>query len=148
METSSWQQIEDIFHIALEKDSSDRNQYLRSACAGNSELLKDVCSLLNADQAEPDFLSESTFELGLKVIDGSDKHSLTGQIIGNYDIKEKLGEGGMGAVYLAHDLTLNRPVALKFLAESFLNDIWARRQLLREAQAVAMLDHPNICNVY
>jgi len=54
----------------------------------------------------------------------------------------------MGAVYLAEDLRLNRKVALKFLSSDFISDSWAKRQLIKEAQAVAMLDHPNICAVY
>jgi tetratricopeptide (TPR) repeat protein/predicted Ser/Thr protein kinase len=54
----------------------------------------------------------------------------------------------MGEVYLAQDTKLGRKVALKFLSPEFVGDNWAKRQLMREAQAVAMLDHPNICPVY
>ena len=55
---------------------------------------------------------------------------------------------GWSTVYLAEDLRLNRKVALKFLSSDFISDGWAKRQLIKEAQAVAMLDHPNICAVY
>ena len=54
----------------------------------------------------------------------------------------------MGEVYLAEDTKLGRKVALKFLSPEFVGDNWAKRQLIKEAQAVAMLDHPNICSVY
>jgi serine/threonine-protein kinase len=54
----------------------------------------------------------------------------------------------MGAVYLAEDLRLNRKVALKFFSSDFISGNWAKRQLIKEAQAVAILDHPNICAVH
>ena len=60
----------------------------------------------------------------------------------------KLGSGGMGEVYLAHDSTLERPVAIKLIAGSQTDTEGGRRRLLREAQAAAALDHPNICAVH
>ncbi len=65
-----------------------------------------------------------------------------------YKIVRLLGAGGMGSVYLARDLTLNRDVAIKFVALSKIGDATARRRLLREAQAAAALDHPLICGVH
>src|SRR5262245_30667554 len=70
------------------------------------------------------------------------------QTISHYRILKKLGAGGMGEVYLAEDTKLNRKVAIKFLpSESSANER-ARKRLLREAQAAAILDHPNICAIY
>ena len=71
-----------------------------------------------------------------------------GAELGHYRIVRLLGHGGMGDVYLARDLTLERDVAIKFLqAEGGAPDA-SRDRLLREAQAAAALDHPNICTVY
>lgn len=73
---------------------------------------------------------------------------VTGTWLGRYEIVRRLGAGGMGEVYLAEDKRLNRKVALKFLPAELVQDELAKRRLLREAQAAARLDHPNICSVH
>ena len=71
-----------------------------------------------------------------------------GTELGHYRIVRLLGSGGMGDVYLAHDLTLERDVAIKLLPADGRDHDDSRGQLLREAQAAAALDHPNICHVH
>jgi hypothetical protein len=69
-------------------------------------------------------------------------------ISSKYKVLRLLGTGGMGSVYLARDLILNRDVAIKLIAWDKVGDTAARRRLLREAQAAAALDHPFICTVH
>ncbi len=68
--------------------------------------------------------------------------------VSHYRILERIGAGGMGEVYLADDTKLNRRVALKFLPTNMSQDPDTRRRFIREAQAAAALDHPNIVTVY
>jgi serine/threonine protein kinase len=67
--------------------------------------------------------------------------------IGHYRLVRKLGEGGMGVVYAAHDERLERPVALKMLRQTDLDEQGAKR-LWREARAAAAVNHPNVCQIY
>ena len=68
--------------------------------------------------------------------------------LGRYRLGRLLGRGGMGEVYLAHDLTLDRDVAIKFVGADKIGDEVAARRLLHEAHAAAVLDHPFICTVH
>jgi predicted ATPase/serine/threonine protein kinase len=71
-----------------------------------------------------------------------------GSRLGRYEIRSLLGAGGMGEVYLAHDAQLQRPVALKVLAEAVRQDEDLRKRLELEARAASALNHPNILTVY
>jgi len=73
---------------------------------------------------------------------------MVGRTIGQYQIIEKLGAGGMGEIYKAQDAKLNRFVAIKVLAGSYHEDPDARRRFIQEAQAASALNHPNIITIH
>ena len=73
---------------------------------------------------------------------------MIGKTIGQYQVIDKIGEGGMGAVYKAEDTTLHRLVALKTLSSHLTEDAEARERFIREAQSASSLNHPNITTVH
>ena len=75
-------------------------------------------------------------------------HPLVGQTLGQYRVDGVLGQGGMGVVYRAHDLKLQRPVALKLLSQEVTGDEQRRKRFFLEARAAARINHPSIAQVY
>src|SRR6516164_7507080 len=71
-----------------------------------------------------------------------------GKVLDRYRIEERLGQGGMGVVYRAHDLRLRRPVAIKILRRTSNAQPVGWGHLLAEARAASSLNHPNICTIY
>lgn len=69
-------------------------------------------------------------------------------LLGRYRLQDKIGEGGMGTVFIAHDSELDRRVAVKLLAAGLVNDSEVRERFEREARLTAKLDHPNIIPIY
>ena len=73
---------------------------------------------------------------------------MIGKTLGHFRVVQELGRGGMGEVYLADDLNLNRKVALKFLPDIFTGDPERMARFEREAKLLASLNHPNIAAIY
>ena len=146
MRSEHWQQIEGLFHAALEREPSERAAFLSEACGDNISLRSAIESLLTHHEQADSFIESSAFSISAVL--GEQPESLVGKTFGNYRVLEMLGEGGMGQVYLAQDNKLGRKVALKFLARYFTQEKDRLRRFEQEARAASALNHPNIITIY
>jgi len=140
-----WQQVKALFEECSQLDPAARRPFLDQACGRDESLRNEVESLLAERERVSGFLEQP---LVGQHATGQPAAFQMGQTISHYQIAEKLGEGGMGVVYRAHDNKLKRDVALKFLPRHALDDAELKTRFLQEAQAAAALNHPNICTVY
>ena len=147
MNKERWQQVNEIFHTALEHDTATREAYVRNATEGDDELLREVQTLLTTHQKAPRFLDQPAWAVAPDLAYGDDG-SLVGKQIGTYRIIGEVGRGGMGVVYAAEDQRLRRMVALKALTPEYTRDPIRRERLTREARAAAALSHPAIATVF
>jgi serine/threonine protein kinase/Tol biopolymer transport system component len=139
----------EILAAARRMAPAEREAYLRSICAGDEELRREVADALSWEERMGGFLQQPVAVIahenpspGAAAVQIS-----VGLEIGQYRIESKLGEGGMSTVWLALDTRLNRRVAIKFLSDN-LADAEARRRFQREAQMASSLNHPHIVTVY
>lgn len=148
MTPERWQQINEVFHAALARDSRERAAYLAEACAGDADLHTEVESLLAAHAQPGDFIDVPVYEVAAELLTQKSAELSAGEQLGAYSILEPLGAGGMGEVYLAEDTRLRRRVALKLLPADFTANPDRLRRFQREALATSALNHPNIVTIY
>jgi eukaryotic-like serine/threonine-protein kinase len=147
MRPERWRQVDEILGAALEREGSQRSAFLDEACAGDAALRYEVESLLAAAQGTSD-LEKPPADLAASLVSANGFHLEAGRNIGRYVVLSTLGEGGMGVVYAAYDPELDRRVAVKVLHERVGDAAELRARLLREAQAMAKLSHPNVVSVH
>jgi Tol biopolymer transport system component len=135
-----WQQVEEIFHEALQREPAQRELHVHEACRGDSGLLREVLSLLanrgDSADCEP-WPARAAAQLIVERV------SLTpGQRLGPYRVDRFIAAGGMGEIYRATDTRLSREVAVKVSPARF------SQRFEKEATVIASLNHPNICRLY
>jgi eukaryotic-like serine/threonine-protein kinase len=150
-----WQRLDALFAAALERPRSERRSYLRLASAGDVELYRQATALLDRAAEAEEVLGESAVEFAapllaaVSVDDSSDTAAgLAGAHIAHYRVLDEIGRGGMGVVYRARDVRLDRLVALKFLSSSLTSAEDTQRRFMAEARAASAIEHPNVASLY
>jgi serine/threonine protein kinase/Tol biopolymer transport system component len=139
MSAPAWSDLEALFHEALACPPAERATFLAKRCAGRLDLQAQVQAMLRAHE-----------EAGGTHVSAAGEHTQlnTGTRLGVYEIAGRLGAGGMGEVYRAHDTKLRRDVAIKILPSAFVADADRVARFEREARMLAALNHPNIGAIY
>lgn len=146
MDGSRWEQIQTIFHQAVNLPEVEQPAFAQTASNGDREILAEVMKMLRADAGSASVLDRGLTEIAYQMIDGSlDPASF--REFGPYRIQKMLGEGGMGVVWLAERKDAGNLVAIKFLPHAALSP--ARREnFAREIRTLARLKHPFIARLY
>ena len=143
---STWDpKANQIFLDAVELNNEEqRAAFLAEACQGDAKLRADVESLLLADQDAPSMFDQE----GACLTIGENLGERVGDTVGPYTLREQIGEGGMGVVYVAEQTTpVRRKVALKIIKAGLATKPLKSR-FEAERQALAMMDHPHIAKVF
>jgi serine/threonine-protein kinase len=148
MQPERWQQIDQLFHLALDKARDERALFLAEVCAGDEVLRNDIEELISSHEQADEFIETPASDLAAELLAKGQSGLKLGEKIGPYEIQSVLGIGGMGEVYLATDTRLSRRVALKLLPPQFTLDPERVRRFEQEARAASALNHPNIVTIH
>jgi tRNA A-37 threonylcarbamoyl transferase component Bud32/CheY-like chemotaxis protein len=157
MDPSRWDRLEGLMERAADLSPPERVAFVAQVSGEDSELGAELEALLAAAEGAANYVDRMRRELlGTDVTDllrdtpraAATPDPWIGRSVSHYEIVDRLGGGGMGVVYRARDVKLDRQVALKFIAPELRRDSRAQRRFLHEARAASALDHPNICTVH
>jgi eukaryotic-like serine/threonine-protein kinase len=142
-----WRRIASLFAEAVDVPPPERAAFLEDRIE-DATLRAELARLLLAHERADGFLDELDTGRAATLIREDEDGIEPGESIGPYRVVRRLGHGGMGVVWLAHDPRLDRQVALKLLPSHRSTDDAARRRLTEEAKAASALDHPHIATIY
>ncbi len=137
--------MEALYHAALEIPSEERAALLAKA---DPEVRRAVEALLAQGASGEAVLDRPAWDQANNLLDSVRTQFVPGERFGSYRVEAKLGAGGMGDVYRAKDIKLEREVAIKVLPSSVARDPQRRVRFEREAKVLAALNHPNIAHIY
>jgi len=151
-----YQRLTELFQALCDLEPAERDARLHEACGDDEELRAQVEALLSQDHEGQDVFAEGRLGLARRLAPEvlaetgeSDLDALqAGTRLGDFRIEQRIGAGGMGVVYRAHQISLNRSVALKVLRPGLGLTASGAARFRREAQAAAKLHHTHIVAVY
>ena len=139
--------VAELVEAVLELDPVEKNEFLENACRDHPELREEVESLLQFQQEAHRLMQKPAYEMSSAILAEKRAELATGDVVENYKVLSMLGEGGMGEVYLAEDLKLERRVALKVVKRG-VGSTDILRHSRQEQKILAGLNHPNIARLY
>ncbi|HEY3933890.1 MAG TPA: serine/threonine-protein kinase [Gemmatimonadales bacterium] len=145
MDAARWEQIQALFHRALERPAADRPAFLDVESGGDGSLADEVAALLREDARSDSLLDRGVGDVANAVIGGRGGDPPAN--VGPYRIIRLLGEGGMGVVYLARRDDLDSLAAIKLLRDAWLSPA-RRERFASEQRTLAQLHHPAIAQLY
>ena len=145
MDTARWQKLQTLFHEAADLPDLERHAFLQAACGDDRVLLSEVLGMLEADSEGNSLLDRDMTHVAHQMLAGAEPAA--GREFGPYTLREILGEGGMGVVYLAERQDLGNQVAIKILRDAWLSPA-RRERFASEQRLLAQLNHPSIARLY
>ncbi len=157
MTPTRWDRLEVLLERAREIPTAERQAFVTRETSDDPSLRTELLALLEATQGAAEYFSQLRDELLGSAMTGILREAPAaaegpdpwiGRTVSHYQIRERIGGGGMGVVYRATDARLGREVALKFIAPEIRREPLAQQRFLQEARAASTLDHPNICTIH
>jgi serine/threonine-protein kinase len=142
MDAARWERIQTLFHEALERPAPERRAFLEAASGGDAGLAAEVLRMLEEDARAAPLLDADVARVAGSVLDAEAPRRL-----GPYRLRQRLGEGGMGVVYLAEREDLGNLVAIKVLRDAWVSPS-RRERFAAEQRTLAQLEHPLIARLY
>ncbi len=148
MSSAQLDRLKELFHSAQQLLPNERSAYLDESCGNDAELRRAIDALLRSDQEADRFMTDPPAQLAAEIFGEVENPAETGRVIGRYKLIERIGSGGMGAVYLAEraDQQFKMQVAIKLIKRGMDTESVLRR-FQHERQILASLEHPNIARL-
>jgi serine/threonine protein kinase len=147
VDSTRWQKVQSLFHEAADMPRAEQRVFLEMRCGDDVALVGEVLVLLEEDARGGSLLDGDVAEVASQIFEDASSSPLPFKEFGPYRIKQALGEGGMGVVYLAEREDLGNQVAIKILRDAWVSP--ARRERFNaEQRTLAQLNHPSIARLY